>query len=201
MDSSAPEALSPRAREIVAAARAILEQSGPDDLSMRAIADRMGIRAPSLYKHIPDKQTLEVALISDGLEELAVVFEEAAADSDDPLASLAAAYRIWALDHPHLYRLMMDRPLPRSRLAPDLEDRAAAAVVTAVGGDKDAARAAFAFAHGMVVLELNDRFPPDADLGAAWRRGIESFRPTAGTASSGAPAVRDAEAARPRRRP
>ena len=144
---------------------------------MRAIADRLGIRAPSLYKHVPDKETLEVALISDGLAEIAGVFERAAAGSDAPLASLASAYRGWALDHPHLYRLMMDRPLPRQRLAPGLEDRAAAALVSATGGDPDAARAAFAVAHGLVVLELNDRFPPGADLDAAWRRGVEAFRP------------------------
>ena len=146
---------------------------------MRAIADRLGIRAPSLYKHVPDKETLEVALISDGLAEIAGVFERAAAGSDAPLASLASAYRGWALDHPHLYRLMMDRPLPRQRLAPGLEDRAAAALVSATGGDPDAARAAFAFAHGMVVLELNDRFPPRADLDAAWQRGVDAFRPAA----------------------
>jgi hypothetical protein len=72
---------------------------------------------------------------------------------------------------------MMDRPLPRERLAPGLEDRAAATLVAATGGDPDAARAAFAFAHGMVVLELNDRFPPAADLDAAWRRGVDAFRP------------------------
>ena len=72
---------------------------------------------------------------------------------------------------------MMDRPLPRERLAPGLEDRAAAALVAAADGDPDAARAAFAFAHGMVVLELNSRFPPDADLDAAWKRGVDAFRP------------------------
>ena len=125
MASSAPEELSPRAREIVAAARQILERSGPEGLSMRAIADDLGIRAPSLYKHVADKEALEVALISDALAEIAEAFEHAAAGSDDPLASIAAAYRGWALDHPHLYRLMMDRPLPRDRLAPGLEDRAA----------------------------------------------------------------------------
>jgi len=118
-----------------------------------------------------------VALISDALAEIADTFELAAAGSADPLASLAAAYRAWALAHPHLYRLMMDRPLPRERLQPGLEDRAAAALVAAAGGDPDAARAAFAFAHGMVVLELNDRFPPGADLAAAWRRGVAAFRP------------------------
>jgi hypothetical protein len=29
----------------------------------------------------------------------------------------------------------------------------------------------------MVILELNGRFPPAADLDAAWRKGIDAFRP------------------------
>ena len=177
MASSAPDELSPRAQEIVAAARRILERSGPDRLSMRAIADDLGIRAPSLYKHFTDKETLETALISAAFLEVADAFERALAGSDDPLASLARTYRTWALAHPHLYRLMMDRPLRRDLLPPGLEDRAGAPLVVATGGDPNAARAAFAFAHGMVVLELNDRFPPGADLAAAWQRGVDAFRP------------------------
>ena len=39
------------------------------------------------------------------------------------------------------------------------------------------ARAAWAFGHGMTILELNNRFPPDADLDAAWEHGIAAFRP------------------------
>jgi len=52
-------------------------------------------------------------------------------------------------------------------------------VVQAAGGDRDLARAAFAFAHGMMILELNGRFPADADLDAAWRRGTAALDPTA----------------------
>jgi AcrR family transcriptional regulator len=177
MASSAVE-LSPRAREIVGAAREILEEHGPDALSMRRIADRLGIRAPSIYKHLPDKQALEAALISAGFEESAELFEAAVTGAQDPLGALASAYREFARRRPHLYRLMTERPLPRERLTPGVEDRAAAPVLQAVGGDLARARAAWAFAHGMVILELNRRFPPDADLDAAWRRGIDAFRPS-----------------------
>ena len=44
-------------------------------------------------------------------------------------------------------------------------------------GDPDRAPARFAFAHGMVILELDDRFPPAADLAAAWARGLSAFAP------------------------
>ena len=166
----ASSALSSRAREIVATARELLEAEGPEALSMRRIADRLGIKAPSLYKHLPDKQALEAALISTGFEEMA-----AAADDAHDLASVAAAYRGYAKAHPHLYRLMTDKPLDRERLTPGAEDRAAAAITAAVGGDESRARAAWAFAHGMTILELDNRFPPGADLDAAWAAGIAAF--------------------------
>jgi len=174
--------LSPRAREILEAARKLLESEGPGALRMRKVAERIGIRAPSLYKHFSSKQALEAALISQGFDQQAALFEAALADSPQPIVAMAGAYRDFARRHPHLYRLMYDTSLDRSLLAPGSEDRAAAPVIEAMGGDRDLARAAFAFAHGMTILELNHRFPAGADLDAAWRRGLAglqaSFRAT-----------------------
>jgi AcrR family transcriptional regulator len=175
MASSAPD-LTPRAREIVAAARELLEAEGPEGLSMRRVAERLGIRAPSIYKHLPDKQALEAAVVSQGFDELAGVFERAVRDADDPLGALARAYREHATRHPHLYRLMTERPLDRDRLAAGVEERAARPLVEVAGGDEDAARALWAFAHGMAILELNGRFPAGADLDAAWETGVKAFR-------------------------
>jgi AcrR family transcriptional regulator len=145
------EPLSPRARQIVAAARELLEQEGPDALTMRRLADRLGIRAPSLYKHLPDKAALEAAIIATSFEDAAAAFKAAMDGATEPLATLAAAYRAFALGHPHLYRLMTDRPLPRDRLPSGLEERTAAPLLHATG-DPQLARAVFAFAHGMVLL-------------------------------------------------
>jgi hypothetical protein len=71
---------------------------------------------------------------------------------------------------------MTERPLRRELLEPGVEERAARPLVEAAGGDEAIARAAWAFAHGMTVLELNGRFPPGADLAAAWREGLRAFR-------------------------
>jgi AcrR family transcriptional regulator len=172
MASSAPEEITPRAREIVRAARELLEAEGPRALSMRRLAERLGIRAPSIYKHLPDKDALEAAIISEGLAEQADALGAAARNAHDPIGALARAYRDYAKRHPHLYRLMTDRPLRRDLLAPGVEERAAAAIIDAARGDRDLARAAWAFAHGMTILELDGRFPPSADLDAAWRRGV-----------------------------
>ena len=154
-------------------ARRLLEEQGAATLTMRRLAERVGIRAPSLYKHFPDKAALEAAVIATGLEDAAAVFEAAVETTTDPLPALAAAYRQFALDHPHLYRLMNSGPLPRP---PGLEDRTAAPLVR-VAGTPARARAIWAFAHGMLMLELDHRFPPDADLDAAWQAGIAAFQP------------------------
>jgi AcrR family transcriptional regulator len=168
-------ARSARAEQLVAEARRLLEAEGAATLTMRRLAERVGIRAPSLYKHFPDKAALEAAVIATGLEDAAVAFEAAVETATDPLAALAAAYRRFALDHPHLYRLMNTGPLPREHLPPGLEDRTAAPLLV-VAGTQARARAIWAFAHGMVMLELDHRFPSDADLDAAWQAGITAFR-------------------------
>ena len=174
----ASSARSPRAQELVDAARALLDEEGSDGVSMRRVAERVGIRAPSIYKHVADKQELEAALVSDGFEELTAAFGEALEGADDRLGAVAVAYRAFGREHPHLYRLMTARPLPRDRLEPGVENAAARPLLDALDGDADAARAVWAFAHGMTILELDGRFPPDADLDAAWKRGLAAFRTT-----------------------
>jgi AcrR family transcriptional regulator len=164
-----------RRDEIVQVAGELLERQGPDGLTMRAIAGALGIKAPSLYKHIADKRELEIALIADGFLQQAEVFEKAVADGGDAVLAIAGAYRSWAMDHPHLYRLMTDQPLPRDELPHGAEQRALVPTLEAFAGDVDRARAAWAFAHGMITLELADRFPPHADIGAAWRVGLEGI--------------------------
>ncbi len=139
---------------------------------MRRVATELGIRAPSLYKHMDDKSDLEIALIAEGITELG----EALADAGPSLADMASAYRRYALAHPHLYVLMTQRPLPRDQLPDGLEEQAAVPL-RAVLPDENQARAVWAAAHGLTILELNGRFPPGADLDAAWAATVAAFRP------------------------
>lgn len=176
MPAKSSDQLTPRAREILAAARELLEAEGPDALSMRNLGERLGIRAPSIYKHFASKEVLEAALISAGFEEQAELFEAALGGSDEPIVAIAEAYRNYAKSHPHLYRLMFDRSLNRDLLVPGVEDRAVAPALSAVGENRALARAVWAFAHGMTILELNQRFPSDADLDAAWREGLDALK-------------------------
>jgi AcrR family transcriptional regulator len=174
------EAPSARRDEIVAAARRILESEGPEHLTMRALAERLEIRAPSLYKHVADKDELETLLIAEALRGMGEALH-AAADALPPrgsrhkaLTAIARAYRAWALAHPHLYRLATEGELPRDQLPDGLETWTAEPLVRVVG-DQDRARAAWAFAHGMTILELDGRVPPGADLDSAWSSGVSSL--------------------------
>jgi len=170
-------AVSPRVTEIVTAGRELLETEGAEALTMRRVADRLGIKAPSLYKHLPDKAALEAAIITGGFEEAATAFEAATEGAADPLHALVRAFRNFAVDHPHLYRLMTERPLPRDRLPEGLEARTAAPLLR-LTGSPTRARAAWAFIHGMIILELNDRFPADGMTEHAWESGIAAFAAT-----------------------
>ncbi|MEV4620134.1 TetR/AcrR family transcriptional regulator [Asanoa sp. NPDC049573] len=160
-----------RREQMIDVAERILEREGPDAVTMRRVADELRIQAPSLYKHISGKAEIETALQQRALERLGAAL--AAAGSD--LATLAAAYRRWALAHPRLYELSARHSLDRSRLASGVEAAAAAPLLEITGGNVAAARALWGVAHGLVDLELANRFPPDADLDAAWEHAVSAF--------------------------
>lgn len=160
-----------------------MERDGWSAVTMRRVAEQMGIRAPSLYKHIRDKDDLKSALIAQGIEDLGRSLGHAGAG----LKELAAAYRRWAMERPHLYELSTSGRLDRTRLPAGLEDRAAAPLWIAAGEDEDRARAIWAAAHGLAVLEIHGRFPDGADIDAAWAAMVTAFE----NASLGPPESHD----------
>ena len=174
------QASTDRLAQIVEAARDLLETAGPDGLTMRALAARLGIRAPSLYKHVESKEDLEVLLIAEAFREQGGAMHRAVdalplrASRRKVLTTFGVVYRSWASAHPHLYRLATEGPLPREDLPEGLEAWAAEPLVRAAGSEARA-RATWAFAHGMTILELDGRFPPTADLDRAWAAGIAAL--------------------------
>lgn len=169
-----------RREEIVDMAERLLERNGPAALTMRSLADELGIQAPSLYKHVAGKPEIEAALQQRALQRLAAALEAA-----PDLPSLAAAYREWALRHPRLYEIATRLPLARDRLAPGVEAAAAAPLLRVTEGDLTAARALWGLAHGLVDLELAGRFPPGVDLDAVWARAMSGpVAPEAGSDAS-----------------
>ncbi|MFI5034901.1 MAG: TetR/AcrR family transcriptional regulator [Acidimicrobiales bacterium] len=164
--------LSPTRERIRSEAYDLLAQCGIAGLSMRALADRLHIRAASLYKHVRDKDEILADLQARGLAELAAAI--GAAGPWPPAA--AQAYRSWARANPHLYEVCMRRPLLRERLPAGLEREVTAMIIGLTGRDHEHARAVWGLVHGLVDLELAGRFPDDADLDTTWRRAIAMLR-------------------------
>jgi AcrR family transcriptional regulator len=164
---------SERCAEILRAARRLLDENGPEGLTMRRLGDAVGIQPPSVYKHFTDKSAVEQALIAEGMAELGRLVKLWRDERGGDLARIARGYRRFALEHRHLYRLMTERELDRNSLLPEPGEGSAA--LSGLAGSPDRARAAWAFIHGMVQLELAGRFAPEADLEAAWEAGLGAF--------------------------
>jgi AcrR family transcriptional regulator len=167
--------------EIVAAGRDLLEAGGLRAVTMEAVAQQVGVRAPSLYKRIPGRGALLAAIATAVLGELGDLLAPLARDPDAAagLRSAALAYRAFAQANPRAYELLyMDLP-PDSRPPVEVTARAAGPVLdlTArlVGPDQalEAARVVTAFVHGFVSMELAGAFRLGADLDGAYRYGLD----------------------------
>jgi AcrR family transcriptional regulator len=99
--------------DILAAATEILETTGSlDSVTLRAVARRVGISAPSIYAHFPDRETMLVAVIDDAFAELIDTLNEAIAPVSDPVERLRVgcrAYLRFAQQRPQPYRVMFMR--------------------------------------------------------------------------------------------
>lgn len=145
---------------------------------MRRIADAVGIRAPSIYKHFADKSALEAALVEEALVEVGSALHAAVARAGGtgPVRALLSAYRSVCVPQPHLYRLATAGRLPEDALPDGLEGWAGEPFYLATG-DPYRSQALWSMAHGMVILEIDGRYPPGSDLDRTWRAAADAFDP------------------------
>jgi AcrR family transcriptional regulator len=167
---------SARAREIINAAFAILDGEGAEALTMRRLGEAVGMRAPSLYKHLPAKAHLGAALIEDIFFTAGDVLHDALAHPDERgvVRTVLARYRSHALDQPNRYRLATSGRLRRDLLPDCLEEWAGQPFFFATG-DPFRSQALWSFAHGMVILEIDGRYPDDSELDRTWEAGAAAF--------------------------
>ncbi len=166
--------LTPRALQIVTAARKLLERDGWEQLSMRALGEQIGIRAPSLYKHFAGKDMLRAALAAIALAESGARLHTVVA-AGAGIAELLQVYRQQAHDNPNLYRLATTGPLPRADLPPGLEEWSGAPFFLVAGRDPHIAQALWSMAHGMTILELDQRYPTGRAPDQSWQAAADLF--------------------------
>jgi AcrR family transcriptional regulator len=168
---------------IVAAARAILESDGLPAVTMGRVADAVGVRAPSLYKRVANRDELIRAVSEGVLADLSRAIGRAT-ETDDPRADLRTAansYRDFVLRNPNGYRLLFAdlpaaaRPDPAAVAASGLPIVRAMAQLIGESKALEGARTMVAWAHGFVSMELAGGFRLGGDVEVAYAFGIESM--------------------------
>jgi AcrR family transcriptional regulator len=89
--------------------RLLIDTGRADAVSIRAIAEAVGVTPPSIYLHFPDKESLIFAVCERHFETFDTVIERAGASTDDPVESLrrrGRAYVRFGLENPEPYRIL-----------------------------------------------------------------------------------------------
>lgn len=161
-----------RRDELVGVALRVLERDGLEQFSIGEIAREAGIKPPSLYKQFVNKADIEAAMVELGFRTQAVVNSRAVAALGASAApgqiarTLVRAYRDFGLQHPQLYRLMNDRPLPEN--FPQEAMDAISADYRRLFTDPLLATSFWAWAHGLLTLELANRFESQSNIDGLW---------------------------------
>jgi AcrR family transcriptional regulator len=132
-------------RDIVAAATTLVEETGSEDaITLRGVARKVGISAPSVYGHFENVEEIVTAVVADAFAELDATLAAAggSAPTGEHLQAVCRAYLEFARERPHRYRVMFGRhrtnpsaAMTAPRSAEDLLGaRAFGTLVSAVAG-------------------------------------------------------------------
>ncbi|MBB82265.1 MAG: hypothetical protein CL931_00460 [Deltaproteobacteria bacterium] len=165
-------------RTILDAAESLVIESHGSDFSIRALGERSGYSAPTVYHYFGDKEGLIEALLDERVSRLAEELERVAptGDAQADLRAMLLAYFHFSADNPNVTRLMTTLSRKGESREPDAMRR----VKDRIGGavdrfgesgrlgvfDRDSAgRVLWALAYGLVSLRvsqpefiLDDRF-------------------------------------------
>jgi AcrR family transcriptional regulator len=183
---------------VVEAAAVMADETGLGGIVLAGLAERVGVRQPSLYKHIDSLAGLRRGVSVAAQRQLLEVLTRAAVGRSgrEALVAMARAYRGWALEHPGRYEAAQLMPAPD-----DAEHEASAAAIVDLIADVlsayglrddddavDAIRGFRAMLHGFVSLESAGGFRLRADVDRSFDRLIEGFALTLEQGAGGRPA-------------
>jgi AcrR family transcriptional regulator len=103
---------------LITVAAAEIERIGYENLSLRELAESLGVSRAAPYRHFADRSALLAALAAGGFDELAAIYRKAGGSGKTPQLRLAAsgrAYLAFAEERPQLFRLMFASDLFNAR--------------------------------------------------------------------------------------
>lgn len=99
------------ATDIIRATADIVEERGPEGVTMRAVADRIGYSPTTIYLYFENKEDLLKQALIRAYEWLIAAVQDAGGTPRARLAARSEAYVRWAINHPGLYRFMYESPV------------------------------------------------------------------------------------------
>ncbi len=162
----------------------LADEVGLGNLTLAAVAQQLGVRLPSLYKHVEGTSGLHREIAIRAKRELANVMRRAAVGRarHDALAAIADAYRDWAKQHPGQYAATVRAADPGDHADEQAGVEAAQVVFDVLQGYGltgtdaiDATRALRAALHGFVTLEAERGFGLPADIDRSFHRLVDNL--------------------------
>lgn len=183
---------------ILSAAKAVLESTGFEGLTIRKVAQRAGLSPMALYRHFKNKDELLNVLQQDGIYAWeSIVRGIRARDPVKWLEALMEAYLDFALTQPHRFDAAFFLPAPAARRFPDDfaagHSPAIALVMARINQAKADGRfrdeptfgiamALVAYGQGFVSMQRAKRFASDKQFKslyrAAQRQLLDSLQPS-----------------------
>ncbi|HTY72135.1 MAG TPA: TetR-like C-terminal domain-containing protein [Actinomycetes bacterium] len=174
---------------VVAEAADVADEVGLPRLTLQAVADRLGVRLPSLYKHVEGLDDLHRGVSTLALRELGDRLAGAAVGKSrgDAVRAIAEAYRSYAHEHPGRYAATVRAPAPDDHAHLAAADGVLRTVLSVLAGYGlsgsdaiDATRGLRATLHGFCALEAAGGFGLPQDVDRSFTRlvtAVESALP------------------------
>lgn len=169
---------------VVEEAAIMADEVGLSRLTLAALAERLGVRQPSLYKHIDSMAGLHRSISLQSQRELGDVLARAAVGRSGAVAihAMSHAYRNWALQHPARYEASHIMPAPgdvesEATMLASIQIIADVLAAYELEGDDavDAIRAFRSTLHGFVALEAQGGFAMAASIDRSFERLVHGF--------------------------
>lgn len=160
----------------------IADKKGLKNLTLKDIANELGIKTPSLYNHVKGLDDVYNLLANLGLNMLKKEITNAtiAISGKDTLYSIARAYRNFALHHPSLYEstqwVSIWSDSESKRIADDIIDvlfKVLAPYKFSHDKNVSVIRMVRSYLHGFSTLEINQSFGLEVDVNSSFEMGLK----------------------------
>lgn len=169
---------------VIDTAVTLADEAGLDQVTLAHLAERLGVRTPSLYHYFPGQAGLQRELALRGLRDLNEVMGEAAMGTAgaESIRAVAQAYRSFVTAHPGLYAATVraandtDEAMVAAQTKPvEVALRALAAYHLSRDDAIHAVRMLRCIIHGIATLEVAGGFGIPLEVDETFRRLLDAY--------------------------